>query len=291
MHPILFQVGPFVLPTYGLFAVLAFLAGLLLVRRYAGVEGLDRRQTMDAFFYTMIVGFVGARAFEALVHWESFAANPKVLLFSTGTFLGGLVSALLFAFFWFRRIGLPLLLGFDLIGLLAAVAIGVGRWGCFASGCCWGTPTDLPWAVTFPEMARAIHAGLPEVPLHPTQAYLALNSLLILGVLVLVYRRKRFHGQIIMLYLMLYGASRFVLEFLRGDSRPVPVAGLTLDSSQLFLLGVVALGAAGHLYLARRHRLSGEPDWQPACRRDAKPPAKKGERRRSTRRRVKKARG
>lgn len=267
MHPVLFHIGNFAFPTYGLFAVLAFLATLLLTRHYAGVEGLDRKETMDAVFFTIVAGFVGARVLEAIINWERLLSAPQTFLFSTGVFMGGLISAVAFAIFWFRRKGIPYLVGLDIIGMVAALVIGVGRWGCFASGCCWGTPTDLPWAVTFPALARRIHAGLPEVPLHPTQIYLSLNSLAILGILALAYRRKRFNGQIVLLYLMLYGVSRFLLEYLRGDAvRRFVIEGV-LSTSQFLSILVVAAAMVTYVALARRHSQSGAPDWQPAEKR------------------------
>ncbi|UCF68543.1 MAG: prolipoprotein diacylglyceryl transferase, partial [Acidobacteriota bacterium] len=170
-----------------------------------------------------------------------------------------------FGLFWFRYVKIPLLQGLDLLALTGALSMGIARWGCFFSGCCHGNPTDLPWGVTFPAIARELHAGLPAVPIHPTQVYLSLNSLVIFGLLVLLYRRKRFHGQIMMVYLMLYAVTRYFIEFVRGDAvRGFVIEGL-LSTSQF--ISVVAFIAAGTtLYvLSRRHRASGQPDWQPAA--------------------------
>lgn len=285
MHPVLFHIGPVAVPTYGLVTILAFLAVLLLARHYATVEGLDRRQTMDAVFYTIVAGFVGARVLEVIINWERFAADPTSILTNTGVYMGGLIAAIAFAILWFRHLGVPSLLGLDLIALVVALMIGIGRWGCFASGCCWGTPSDLPWAVTFPEAARRIHAGLPAVPLHPTQIYLSLNSLAILGILALAYRRKRFHGQIMMLYLMLYGVTRFLIEYVRGDAiRRFVIEGV-LSTSQFLSILVVAASVATYVAMARRHRQSGAPDWQPAWKRAPVPAGVKTRGRASPRRR------
>jgi len=221
------------------------------------------------------VGFVGARVLELMINWERFVAAPGTFLFSTGVYLGGLITAVIFAIFWFRHIGVPLLVGLDIIALMVALAMGIGRWGCFASGCCYGTPTDLPWAVTFPELARTIHAGLPEIPLHPSQIYLSLNSLIILGILVLVYRRKRFNGQIMMLYLMLYGGTRFFIEYVRGDRERRFLVEDVLSTSQSLSVLLVIAAAVTYYLLARRHRHSGEPAWQPASTRTPDASAKR----------------
>lgn len=267
MHPFLFQIGSFRVPTYGVISVLALLVVILLVRRIARLEGRDPSQTTDAMVLTVAVGYVGARIFEVFVNWEKYTASPqaaKLLLVSTGVFVGGLIAAIPFAIWWFRRIRLPYLQGLDIVALVACVADGVGRWGCFASGCCWGTPTDLPWAVTFPELARRMHPDLPAVPLHPTQIYMSLTSLAILGGLLLLYRRKRFHGQIIAAYLVVYAIVRFGLEYVRGDAERGFVLGGLLSTSQFVGIGLAAAGVALYVVLDRRHRASGEPDWEPA---------------------------
>jgi phosphatidylglycerol:prolipoprotein diacylglycerol transferase len=267
MHPFLFQIGSFRIPTYGVISVLALLAVIFLVRRYARLEGRDPSQVTDAMVLTVAVGYVGARLFELVVNWERYTSSPngaRLLLVSTGVFVGGLITAIPFAIFWFRRIRLPFLQGLDIVALVAATADGVGRWGCFFSGCCWGTPSNLPWAVTFPELARKIHHGLPAVPLHPTQIYMSLTSLAILGLLVWVYRSKRFHGQILAVYLVVYAIARFLLENVRGDEERGFVLGGLLSTSQAVGIGLALAGIAMYVALDRRHRASGEPDWKPA---------------------------
>jgi phosphatidylglycerol:prolipoprotein diacylglycerol transferase len=185
-------------------------------------------------------------------------------LVSTGVFFGGLITAIPFCVIWFRHVGLPVLQGLDILALTACVAEGVGRWGCFFSGCCFGTPTDLPWAVTFPEIARRLHAGLPSVPIHPTQIYMSINSILILGILLMLYRRKRFHGRIISVYVLLYAVTRFFIEFVRGDPDRGHVFGTRWSTSQGLGLVLSVLAVLSYIELERRHRLSGEPDWRPA---------------------------
>jgi phosphatidylglycerol:prolipoprotein diacylglycerol transferase len=187
-----------------------------------------------------------------------------LLLVSTGVFLGALITAIPFCIYWFRHIGLPVLQGLDILALTACVAEGVGRWGCFFSGCCFGTPTDLPWAVTFPEIAHRLHPGLPDVPIHPTQIYMSLNSIVILGVLLMLYRHKRFHGRIISVYVLLYAVTRFFLEFVRGDADRGFVLGSRWSTSQCLGLVLGVLAVLTYRTLDRRHRLSGEPDWRPA---------------------------
>jgi phosphatidylglycerol:prolipoprotein diacylglycerol transferase len=266
MHPFLLELGRFRLPTYGVLSLCALGVAILLVRRYARIEGLDPGRTAEAIVLTIAVGYFGARVFEAVINWDRYFGHPgglKLLMVSTGVFFGGLITAIPFCIFWFRHVGLPVLQGLDILAMAACVAEGVGRWGCFFSGCCYGTPTNLPWAVTFPEIARRLHEGLPGVPIHPTQIYMSLDALMILGVLALLYRRKRFHGEIIAVYVLLSSIARFFIEFVRGDADRGFAFGGRVSTSQLIGGLLAVLAAAAHLFLDARHRRSREPDWRP----------------------------
>jgi phosphatidylglycerol:prolipoprotein diacylglycerol transferase len=267
VHPFLFQIGPVRVPTYGIVAVTALLIAIWLTRRYARIEGLNPSRMMDAIVLTIAVAFVSARVLEVAINWRRYFGAPgglKLLTYATGVFVGGLVGGIVFLVIWLRRIHVPVLQGLDILALVAAISTGVGRWGCFFSGCCWGIPTSAPWAVTFPEIARRMHKGLPDVPIHPTQIYESLMSLAILGILVVLYRKKRFHGRIIAAYIVLYSVGRFMLEFVRGDEDRGFVLGTSVSTSQFACALLALAGAAGYWVLARRHRLSGEPDWRPA---------------------------
>ncbi len=109
-----------------------------------------------------------------------------------------------------------------------------------------------------------MHPGLPDVPLHPTQIYSSLGSFALLGLLVLVYRRKRFHGQIFITYLVVYSVTRFLVEYVRGDAERGFVFGGLMSTSQGVGILLAMLAATSWVLLDRRHRRSNEPDWQPA---------------------------
>lgn len=98
-----------------------------------------------------------------------------------------------------------------------AAAVGIGRLACFQAGCCYGTPTDLPWSVVFP--------AVDTLPRHPTQLYEAAFHLAAAAVLFMLQRRGLFRGQLIKLYLLAYLAYRFATEFIRPEARIL--AGLT----------------------------------------------------------------
>ena len=121
-----------------------------------------------------------------------------------------------------------------------------GRQGCFAAGCCWGKPTSLPWGVKFSELGHSI-TGVPiDAHLHPTQLYESFAMLIVFCFLLWLHKRRRFSGQVILFYALLYSVIRFGIEFLRDDPRG-DVFGLTtltgLSTSQIIsvIVGLAAL--------------------------------------------------
>jgi phosphatidylglycerol:prolipoprotein diacylglycerol transferase len=141
------------------------------------------------------------------------------------------------------------------------IALGqaIGRQGCFAAGCCWGKPTTLPWGVRFSELGQQV-TGVPiDTHLHPTQLYESFAAFLFFALLFWLHRRKTFDGQIILTYGVLYGATRFIIEFFRDDPRG-DLFGLTtlthLSTSQLIslLVGITSLVV---FLIRRRHGASG----------------------------------
>jgi phosphatidylglycerol:prolipoprotein diacylglycerol transferase len=133
------------------------------------------------------------------------------------------------------------------------IALGhvIGRMGCLFAGCCFGRPTEVPWAITFRSEYAAQNVGTPlGVPLHPTQLYEAGAELLILVFLLATERRGRpFPGRTFWAYMFLYGISRFIIEFYRGDPRGT--VGM-FSTSQFLSLIIVPLSIVMLLVLGRR---------------------------------------
>jgi len=136
----------------------------------------------------------------------------------------------------------------------AAIALGqgLGRLGCFTAGCCYGRPTDLPWAVTFTD-PRCLAVEVLNTPVHPTQLYSSLFLMALTGFLVWLHPRRKFPGQGAAAYLVLYGSFRFGVEFLRSDPRGAfSLMDITLATSQWISLLAVAAGIIIYYVLNRR---------------------------------------
>jgi phosphatidylglycerol:prolipoprotein diacylglycerol transferase len=134
-----------------------------------------------------------------------------------------------------------------------AIALGhvTGRLGCMAAGCCYGKPTDVPWAIIFTNPLAAANVGTPlNIPLHPTQLYEAGAELLILVFLLATERRWRpFAGRTFWAYMLLYAISRYIIEFYRGDPRGMVGS---LSTSQFISVLLVPLSIGMLVWLARR---------------------------------------
>lgn len=257
MFPRLFDIGPITVYTYGVFLAAAYLVGLKIALVRARSRNLDTARVMDLGIYLIIAALVGAKLLLLVVDFRYFRENPRdlfTLVRSGGVFYGGLLVALAVAFWYMRRHRLPVWTTTDAFAPGIALGHVVGRVGCLMAGCCFGKPTAVPWAVTFADPFAASNVGTPlGVPLHPTQLYEAGAELLILGVLLVSERRGRaFPGRTFWLYILLYGLSRFVIEFYRGDERGMMMG---LSTSQWISLVLVPLS----LLMLARLRGKGAP--------------------------------
>jgi phosphatidylglycerol:prolipoprotein diacylglycerol transferase len=206
-------------------------------------QGLSRDAVMNLGIYCALAGIIGAKLF--MIVMDPFYRKDPAQIFTlstlqaAGIWYGGFIAALVFAFFYMRAEGLPFLKTSDIFAPGLAIGHAIGRLGCFAAGCCYGKPTNLPWAVTFTSPdANGAPLG---VPLHPTQIYEALLETLICIVLYQLARRKHKDGAIIALYLILSSIARFLVEFVRAHDEANPLGGpLTLE--QWISIGVCATG-------------------------------------------------
>jgi len=242
MYPILLKIGPINIYTYGSLLCLAFLAALWVAGREAQRVGLPPGRIWDLGFYILVAALVGARALEVLLNLHRYVEKPLDIfkLWDGGlAFQGGLLLAFITALAYIRRHGLPVWGTLDALALGIPLGHSIGRVGCLMAGCCYGRPTDLPWAVTFTHPETL---GPRGVPVHPTQLYESLLYLGIFGFILWLRKRKSFQGELFGTYLLLAGLARFGVEFFRGDDRgPVIFAGMPV--TQVVALITALVGA------------------------------------------------
>ena len=259
MHPILFRVGNFPVNTYGVFLALAFLSAIFVTVRLAQRDGLPKEKIYDLCLWLLLSSLVGSKLLMLLTEPE-YRQNPLLLfsldfLRSGGVFYGGLLGAIIAGYVLMRRWQLPWWKTADACAPGIALGNVLGRLGCFFAGCCWGKPTTLPWGVSFPPEGHEV-TGVPTgVHVHPTQLYGSLSMLIVFAFLMWLHKRKKFSGQVILAYAILYAVVRFLIEFVRDDPRG-DIFGLTtltgLSTSQI--VGIIVGTSALILMIARWRR-------------------------------------
>ncbi len=250
------HLGPFSLHMYGVLLVTALLAALWLAGRLAKGQGLDPQKVQDLGIAAIIAGLVGAKLLLVVVDFDQYRASPRALLDvlqSGGVFYGGLLGGIPVAWWYIRKHRLPLFPTLDVLAPAVALGQAIGRLGCFAAGCCFGSVSTAPWSVIFHNEDAHALVGVPlGVPLHPSQLYESLGAFVLLFVLLGVLRNRKFEGQVFTVYLLSYAVLRFALEFFRGDVARGTVFGGALSTSQFIAVIVVFLTLAALPLIAKR---------------------------------------
>ncbi len=283
MFPELFKIPytNFSFNTYGFLLAVAFVAGLLLMARLAARDGLDRQKVYDLGLWVLAASLIGSKALMVMAEWDVYYRdNPRQIFTldffrSGGVYYGGFIGAVIASVIVMRYYKLPWWRTADSFAPGIILGQAIGRLGCFSAGCCWGKPTAGWFGVHFSEKGHEI-TGVPTIVshlsdrvqqnvwaerladlggiaaplnLHPTQIYEAGAALLILAVLLLIHRRRRFEGQVILAYSMLYSVARFIIEYWRDDPRG-EIFGM---STSQFIAVIIFVGAlATFIYRLRK---------------------------------------
>jgi phosphatidylglycerol---prolipoprotein diacylglyceryl transferase len=242
------------LQSFGLMMGLGFVVAGLLTARFLKEIGRPPDWAYEMVFAALIGGLVGARLWSVIENWSEAKDDLLGSLFSGSglVFYGGLLGGALAVMAWAWRRGAFDALMFDAVAPGLAAAYAIGRIGCQLAGDGdYGKPWDGPWAMAYPD------GTVPTTDeVHPTPVY----ETLAMGLVAWFLWRRRHSmrpGGLFALYLVLAGAERFLIEFLRRNDRVV--GGLTLP--QLIALGMMM---AGGIWLARLHSTGGVPaDAQP----------------------------
>jgi phosphatidylglycerol:prolipoprotein diacylglycerol transferase len=240
MRPILFQLGPFPLSSFGLFLLLAFVVGITMARRRAAPLGIDPSQMLDLALYMIIGGIVAGRLGYVIANLSMFAQEPLRIITiwqdSGLVFYGALLGGGAVAFLYTRRHQIPLLRFLDVCAPPLAVGYAVAMIGALLHGLYLGRPTTLPWAVQMVFEQR-----------HPAPVYLLLASVGTYVVLRFEEHRTTGAGTLFFLWLVLHAVARFAVEFF-VESPPI-VGPLTLAQAIAVLAGA---GAVAGLIVAGR---------------------------------------
>lgn len=232
MYPVLFRLGSFDVTSFGVLVAIGALVGLWIFRRELQRSGLPESAT-DAAVAGVLGGLVGAKLLWTIEHAGEGPLLDLILSRGGMSWFGGLAGGLIAGLAVMGRRRLPIIATLAAAAPALAAGHAIGRIGCFLVGDDYGRPSDLPWAVAFPE-------GLPptDLPVHPTQLYEAAALALVTWVL-LRWRRSGVPDAVILgRYLLLAGSIRFAIEFLRVNVRVVgPLTLAHLVSLALMVVG------------------------------------------------------
>ncbi len=174
MHPILAEIGPIKLYTYGVFLALAFILSSEYAARVSEELRIKSYDVLDLIIWVLISGIIGTRIAYIIMNIGDYLSDPlKIFKLWEGglAWYGGVIVAAVTVYIWSKKHKKNPPQVLDLISLATILGLSIGRWGCFSAGCCYGKPTDFPTSVVFKEKSLAL-AG---IPIHPTQIYEAVG--------------------------------------------------------------------------------------------------------------------
>ncbi len=284
MFPELFKIPGtnFPINTYGALLALAFLIGLFVMARQATADGLDKNRVYDLGLWVLVASLIGSKLLMIVTDWDEYQGNWRAFLSldflrSGGVFYGGFIGAVIASIVMMRIYKLPWWRTADAFAPGIAIGQAIGRLGCFSAGCCWGKPTTAFCGVHFtdqghettsvPTIVGHLPAAIQQewadklgglsapIHLHPVQLYEVAASLIIFVILLVLARKRNFHGQIILAYALLYAVARFMIEFWRDDPRG---SLLGLSTSQFIALLIFIGGILAFVYRTRTMNRSSQ---------------------------------
>jgi phosphatidylglycerol:prolipoprotein diacylglycerol transferase len=265
MRPVLFYL-PLAIPiySYGVMLGLSLVVGWYLTLGLCVRDGMNRELMGRCYVWTAVSAVAGARllyVFTNLDRFDNFIDIFKVNqggLVAYGGFLGGLIGSTVFC----KIYGIRLLAWADCAVPSLCSGLAVTRIGCLMFGCDFGKPFDGKWAIHFPKGSPAysqqVHEkllspdALQSLAVHPTQLYESLNGIILLGLLFLVRKYRKFSGEMFIVFFMGYAPLRYFVETLRDDEQRGNVG--PMSTSQFIGVMTFALGAAGLAYLYSIYR-------------------------------------
>jgi phosphatidylglycerol:prolipoprotein diacylglycerol transferase len=217
VRPVIFEIGPLAIRSYGLMLAIAFVIGILLSIYRGKKVGISSDAIMDLALIIIVSAIVGSRLFYILYHIKEFMQSPLSMfsIWKGGlTMYGGFIFAIVASLIFTRMKKLNFWKVADVLTPSIALGLAVTRIGCFFNGCCFGIPTETALGVHFPPHSEAATVFFGQA-IHPTQLYSALAGFLIFVVLLLADRYKKFDGFLLALLLILYAPFRFWVESIR----------------------------------------------------------------------------
>lgn len=236
MYPVLLEIGPIKIYSYGFMLVLAFYTCYYLL--YSEMKRLkyDTEIASDIIFWGAVGGIVGSKVYYLVENFSRTIDDPLGMIFSGSglVFLGGLMGGTFCVTMVFRKYKLSWLEFADICAPLNLIGYSLGRIGCFLVGDDYGIPCDLPWAIAFenglpPTTITSFAYNYPWIDIsmyneeiikvHPTQIYESIIAFFLFLFLWNIRKKIKTRGNVFFIYLILAGVERFSIEFLRLNEK------------------------------------------------------------------------
>jgi phosphatidylglycerol:prolipoprotein diacylglycerol transferase len=215
VNMVAFYIGDFAVGWYGIMVALAVVTvvawALVSVRK-------DPRLSYNMILNVALVGIpsgvIVSRLLHVIDHWDYYIANPGKIIGGEGLSIWGAVLGATLGIWIFSLIYKKFTFGHvaDVLAPGIILSQAIGRVGCTLNGCCYGNPTDLPWAIVY---TNPNTHGPINLPVHPTQVYEIIYNLIVFGILLLLRKRLKPDGSLFLIYLTFYSVWRLGIDFIR----------------------------------------------------------------------------
>jgi phosphatidylglycerol:prolipoprotein diacylglycerol transferase len=243
MYPLICQIGPFSIYSYGLMLALGFLVSVHLAKQKARRENFNPEIILNFAFLVFVFGIIGSRLLYIIQNITYYFREPReIIMLAHGglSWFGGLFLGVISGILYLKKKRLPIYKTFDLIIPFVALGQAIGRIGCLLNGCCFGKVSKF-----------GLYFKVHQSILIPTQLYSALILILIFIILRFLQERPHKDGEIFFVYLLLYSIKRFFIEFWRADNEII-FLGLTLFQIISILIFIFCLTK---LFLIKKSQL------------------------------------
>lgn len=239
---IAFSIGNLEIMWYGIIVAVAILSAILVVMYRVPAYGISRDRVVDFAIVVIPAGIIGARLYYVVFNWDYYQGDIlKIIDFRAGGLAihGGLILGMLSAVVLCKIFRMSILNSLDIAVPAIAIAQSIGRWGNFFNEEAHGGPTDLPWAVF-----------IDGVGYHPTFLYESIWCFFLFALLMLISSKRKFVGQLFLLYCILYSVERFFVEGLRTDSLMIG----DLKTAQVLSLVIIVVCCVAYFFKNKEAR-------------------------------------
>lgn len=228
---------------YGILMATGMLAAVIIALKESKRVGISEDDVINIAIIAIPVGLICARIYYVVFNWDYYAGDIMAMINVRGGGLaihGGLIGGILAGFLYTKYKKMNFFKTADAVMLGMPLAQAIGRWGNYINGEAHGGPTNLPWGIMVDGMK-----------VHPTFLYESIWNLCIFVFLLLTRKKKKYEGQIIVSYVVLYSLGRFFIEGLRTDSL---MFGPLRMAQVVSLIGIIG-GLIAHFYLNKKNKV------------------------------------